>query len=982
MRFLQGRILPLLCICLFLCSMLPVHASAHTTAVPLASQVHTTFDTENGFPSETVYDIAMTSDGLLWFATGNGLVRYDGYDFTLLNRRTEPTFKAMRASVLCAGTDGSLWVGTNGSGLLHYTGGAWTTLTVADGALSDTILDIQQLADGSVAVAVPIGVYLVGADGKPGDAYVLKDHAVLVRDIAGGAQDSIFGVTGDGTVFTLHNGDFSFVTEQLPLSDAFYTAVGACGTRFVLGTEDGKLLLQDTAADGSAYRTIETSLSTVRRITHDAAGNFHIISDSGWGILYADGEYICMEPSGLNGLTAFYCDFQGNYWLGTAQNGAMRRTEGCCQNWNVLRGTPEFSATAVLLDADLLYAGTRTGLQIFREKTGERIENAFTKAAAGQSIHTLYADREGCIWAAGDAWLGCLTSAGAVQVFSVQDGLPRQRINVLLQTENGDLAVGTDDGLCFVRDGKIIYRAGMSDGVLGRITALLQTADGGLLIGTDGNGVFYMYADGSVDAYSTEDGFPAGCVSSIVRDPENSRRIWFSIGSEIVYQDGFQPAIRFTGLPLSGEIADLFFIGDRLWAVTTNGAASVLRTDMFSKRGVLRHETLGRRHGILGAIGAESQNFAAGNLLYLCTVNGLNVVDTTAHQTETPPPRIRFLTAASGRRSFPLQSQTVITGQETDVRFSFSALTYSALNDFTLEYRLVGLETAFTRLEPAAVNQVAYNRLPKGTYTLEVRAVLPNGTVLGDTASVTVVKEASLAEDSAFWWIVTTAAIGLVAVAVLLITAVRRWTLKRRQRRYRDITLQAFSAIANAVDAKDAYTRGHSDRVAKYAVEIARRYGLRPVKIADLYYSALLHDIGKIGIPDRILKKPDSLTPEEYEVIKTHTTIGAGIVKDITAIPHIARGIRDHHERYDGGGYPRGLRGNAISLEGRIIGIADAYDAMASARGYSAPCSPDYIRQEIEAGKGRQFDPKIADILLEMMADGSMEALDTAPQSE
>ncbi|MGN0571185.1 MAG: HD-GYP domain-containing protein [Candidatus Fimenecus sp.] len=213
----------------------------------------------------------------------------------------------------------------------------------------------------------------------------------------------------------------------------------------------------------------------------------------------------------------------------------------------------------------------------------------------------------------------------------------------------------------------------------------------------------------------------------------------------------------------------------------------------------------------------------------------------------------------------------------------------------------------------------------------------------------------------------------LIGIGSLIISGMHTAVLKRRQKRYRDITHQSISAIANAVDAKDPYTRGHSDRVAKYAAEIARRYGLKPLKVSDIYYSALLHDIGKIGIPDEILKKPGKLTKEEYEIIKTHAAIGADIVKDITAIPNIRRGICDHHEWYDGSGYPRGLRGNNISLEGRIIGMADAYDAMASARGYSAPHTQDYILSEIQTGQGKQFDPKIAQIVMQMMADGFFE---------
>lgn len=184
------------------------------------------------------------------------------------------------------------------------------------------------------------------------------------------------------------------------------------------------------------------------------------------------------------------------------------------------------------------------------------------------------------------------------------------------------------------------------------------------------------------------------------------------------------------------------------------------------------------------------------------------------------------------------------------------------------------------------------------------------------------------------------------------------------------ISIQAIMAIANTVDAKDVYTRQHSMRVAKYSREIARRLGWQEEEVANLYNMALLHDIGKIGIPDAILNKPGRLTDEEFAVMKTHTTIGGEILKDITVIENVAGGALYHHERYDGHGYMHGLKGEDIPLFARIICIADSYDAMTSDRAYRKSLPMEVVRGELEKGRNTQFDNSLVDIMMQIIDEG------------
>ncbi len=192
-------------------------------------------------------------------------------------------------------------------------------------------------------------------------------------------------------------------------------------------------------------------------------------------------------------------------------------------------------------------------------------------------------------------------------------------------------------------------------------------------------------------------------------------------------------------------------------------------------------------------------------------------------------------------------------------------------------------------------------------------------------------------------------------------------TIEEERRKAEEISLETILSICNAVEAKDAYTNEHSQRVAYISCMIAQELGWPPEQVDVLHKIALLHDIGKIGVPDSVLKKPERLTDEEYEQMKQHTFIGAEILKELTTLPNVALGAKYHHERYDGTGYPNKLTGEDIPIEARIIGVADAFDAMNSQRIYRELCDMDYVFTELERGRGTQFDPAVVDALLRVI---------------
>ena len=179
-----------------------------------------------------------------------------------------------------------------------------------------------------------------------------------------------------------------------------------------------------------------------------------------------------------------------------------------------------------------------------------------------------------------------------------------------------------------------------------------------------------------------------------------------------------------------------------------------------------------------------------------------------------------------------------------------------------------------------------------------------------------------------------------------------------------NIFLDYIKSIAAALDARDTYTHGHSRRVAEFSIGIGKELGLSEGELEFLELSATIHDIGKIGISESVLQKPGKLTDEEFKIIKSHVVKGSKILEPMSRLRVLMPGVRHHHERYDGRGYPDGLKGDEIHLVARIISVADTYDAMTSSRVYRKSLPKEIAFEEIEKGAGTQFDPKLATLFV------------------
>ncbi len=196
--------------------------------------------------------------------------------------------------------------------------------------------------------------------------------------------------------------------------------------------------------------------------------------------------------------------------------------------------------------------------------------------------------------------------------------------------------------------------------------------------------------------------------------------------------------------------------------------------------------------------------------------------------------------------------------------------------------------------------------------------------------------------------------------------------VQKAARENQELFLSSIRALAAAIDAKDPYTRGHSERVARYSSAIAKEMGLPADEARKVRLSALLHDVGKIGIDDRIIRKPTALTDEEFELMKAHPVKGAAIMETIPQLADIIPGMKYHHEKWEGGGYPDGLKGEQIPMQARIVAVADAFDAMTTTRPYQKAMEVSYVLERLKEMSQKRFDGTVVDALVRSHAKGDL----------
>ncbi|WP_294428261.1 HD domain-containing phosphohydrolase [uncultured Treponema sp.] len=936
------------------------------------SYVQTIYSSDNGLPCGEANDIAQTPDGILWVGTYAGLYRYNGSEF-----RWMKDFNSVRnANCLYVDEEGRLWIGTNDNGLsICINDKIITTLDYDDGLPSNSVRAIVKGADGYYYVGTSIGILVLELNSGLRVCNIIKDVGYTV-DLSADKNGFVSAITSSGELFILNETEVRF-SQSLSANKEIFK----CCTF----DENGILYVGTTKNHIYRYKITEESATLLGKDSCDSLNYINkiyfsenrvfVCADNGIGF-FTDGNpfHIIKTGSFNSSIDNMTIDYQGNYWFTSSRQGLLRISSSSFTNIYGTLGLSSKVVNSVIKWNDALYVGTDKGLDIIKDE--KKISTPLSQMLDNARIRCLIKDSADNLWIC-TYGLGLIKTekSGKFTVFDTTNGNVGNRMRVAVELSDGTIVAGGVRGLSFIRNNKVTKTINYNKGANSAMTlSLMQMKNGTLLAGTDGDGLAIIQNDEIVRILTLDDGLTSDVILRTVQEPEGNGVFIVTSNSLCYMSEDFE--IRplknfpyFNNYDIQANSDGNFFV---------LGSAGIYVVDseaLLSDTEKLQYDLLDSKSGLNSSLTANAWNYSdEDGKLYLSCGTGVYVLDMNNYIFAKLSYHMMVSSINLDGVSFQIErSEPFIINRKTSKIELFPEVVNYTVLDPLVSYWLEGFDKSEIIIPQTQLTKVTYTNLPSGNYTFHI-AVFDKDENIIEQSSYRLIKEKAIYDTTYF-------KVYLLLVSVLAI-AWLTWVLVRNQLQHRlDIQKrqvelakeqvrlgnETILAIAKAVDAKDENTSQHSMRVSEYSVMLARELGFSEAECENLRKAALLHDIGKIGIPDRILNKPGKLDDKEYAIMKSHVTRGAQILKDFTMIEHVHEGTLYHHEKYDGTGYPQGLKGEAIPLYGRIIGVADAFDAMTANRVYRKQLDFDYVLSELKRCRGTQFDPKIADIMLHLI---------------
>ena len=939
--------------------------------------VQSVFSSNNGLPCGEANDIAETNDGLLWIGTYAGLYRYNGREFRWMDG-----FDSVRnVNCLFVDAEGRLWIGTNDKGLSICINERIANVVDEDRGLpSNSVRSIMQSSDGYYYVGTTGSMQILTLNGGLKRLNTLTE--IYYADFsAADERGHVAAVTNNGRLFLMRKGRILSSLQLTGGREIFKSCVFDDEGRLLAGTSASNIYtydISDGGFDEVGVRYYE-GLNSINDLEYLSGGELFICADNGVGYEDLEGTFHRVNTNDFNNsIDNMQVDYQGNLWFASSRLGLLRMAPSAFKDIYSTIGMNSRVVNTVASWQGNYYFGTDKGLDVVDETLRRQVHNALTRQLEGVRIRCMRTDSLGNLWI-------CTYGRGLLEVerdgtshlYNSDNGSFGNRARVVTELRDGTIMAAGDTGISFIRNHRVVQTIGYTNGqITSMILTITELEDGTLLAGTDGDGIAVL-KDYKVSRMITRaDGLSSEVILRTVADPKGE-------GVFIVTSNGL------CFMDTAGEIRSLdnfpYFNNYDLWAKDKNtlyvlssaGIYVVDRDGLLSGQAPLKYDLLDARRGLNSALTANAWNYYDDDgRMFLSCDKGVFVIDTDRYSSGANTYRLMIASVRLDGVSQRVERGSTISISRGTGKVEFlPEIINFTIQDPYVGYYLEGFDSHWTLLSQSALGSIVYTNLPNGEYTFHLAVFDHNQESILEERTYPMVKEKEIYDNH--WFIIYMVTVPMVAVVWLT------WFIGRRQmeRQERELALarqqvqmgnETVVAIAKAVDAKDERTSQHSQRVCIYSLMIARELGMSEKECENLRRAAQMHDIGKIGIPDSILNKPSRLTDEEYAVMKTHTTHGAEILKDFTLIDHVVEGARYHHERFDGKGYPNGLKGEEIPLYGRIIGVADAFDAMTANRVYRKQMDFGYVLGEMRKGRGTQFDPHIVDILLKLIDDGKI----------
>ncbi len=930
------------------------------------------YNGSNGLPTSEANSIVQSEEGFIWIGGYSGLIRYDGNEFYRYD-----SSKGV-ASVVCLFVDSKqrLWIGTNDSGVAMLKGDDFTFYKRVD-EISSSIRSIEEDKNGNIIIATTIGLGYIEND----ELKVVDDPRIrreYVCELVSDGNGLIYGVTNNGDYFTVEDRKikdyYAYQTNGFEPVNTIYPDPENEGKVYI-GSRDSSVFYGDISDTKDKFREIsvapQTTVNCIRRIN----GQTWICADNGIGFFDDEGTYVEILDSPMNNsIDKMITDYEGNLWFTSSRQGVMKIVPNRFTDVSALFGMENLVVNGVCKSGDTFYVATDKGLRAYKTDYSP-VSNAATSLLSSARIRCAKRDRRGVLWFCSYSDLGLVRydpETDKARSYTKSDGLASNRVRMITELKNGDMAVATNGGCNIISNDEVSATYDDKSGISNlEILCIEEGDDGKLLLGSDGGGIYVI--DGNVvSRKGLSDGLKSEVIMRIKNDSENGI-FWIITSNSIAYmKDGAIKTVN--NFPYSNNF-DMYFDDDgKAWILSSNGIYVVKRQDLIND-GDMPYVLYDTKCGLTGITTANSYSFLDGDgTLYIAMSTGVGSVNINA-PTETGADvklAVPFIMADDKYVKTENGGSVRIPSNCKRINIYANALTNS-LNNPRLSYMLEGFDEKPVILNKQDMSYASYTNLRGGEYKFTVSLINTFTGQAEKTVSITIIKEKSLVEQVWFWIIV--GAIVLAAIITAVVFIFRRKTVKllKKQEENKKLINEMTKVFANCIDMKDSYTNGHSTRVAKYTAMFAERLGKSKSEVEEIYNIALLHDIGKISIPDNILNKPGRLTDDEFAVMKSHSQRGYEILKDITIAPGIALGAGYHHEKFDGTGYPKGLKGDDIPEVAQIIAVADAFDAMYSTRPYRKQLPLEQVAAEIKRCSGTQFNPKVVEVFLQLVSEGAFD---------
>ena len=959
---------------LVLCVPLRVATAALHHTLDEFGYLETVYDNSNGLDSSAANDVVQTRDGFVWIGTYNGLTRYDGSSFY----QYPVSSGIYSVANLYVSNKDELYVGTNDSGIAMYKEGKFQFWQLKDGLSSNTIRDITENSKGLMFIGTTEGLSFKDRDNyitREGDTRLANKY---IKELHPAPGNRVCGLTQNGDMFVYQGRDlesffpadtFSFGNVVAVEPDVFSENQYWVGTT---GDKVAQISIENGTVRVLKLLTME-GRHTVNDILLRPDGILLIATENGVGYFdMLDNFHVIDKMQFNNSVDNIMVDYEGNMWFSSSRMGVAKLTSNSFRNLFAIAGISPRVVNSVLKHQGITYVATDRGLVTL--KGDKPIATPISELLKTTRTRHVIVDSKGNLWIATYSKMGLLKynpETGAMRGFTRREGLPHERSRVIMESSDGSIYVGTRDGLALIRNDKVEKTFTTKNGLSNPQVLCLLEHKGNIYVGTDGGGINLIRDDHIVYNLDQQDGLRAGVILRMATDPETGG-MWISTGNSIAhFKDGELTTIA--NFPSTNNF-DFIFTQNGEMLVTCNQGIYVTRSSKLLKDGSYDY-VLSQRDGLSGALTANSFNYIENNeKLYLCLQNGLCQLNLDSLEQSSGLKKFCVPSINIDGVDYPLDEDKPLQISSDATRITYKAYVLTnSLNNVILSSYLEGFDKKIEKVSRFDNKERTYTNLAGGTYKLHVGIYDQRTGKLSQEKVYTLIKEKKLSEYPAFVLLPLTIFVGLLFGGYRLYMRRRLQRIQEKQRETEEFLDQVISSFAKAIDLKDHYTRGHSARVAQYSRQIAEAMGWSKERVDNLYRVALLHDVGKVVIPDEILNKRGTLTDAEYAKMKEHTDIGSAILEEISQFPLIAVGAKCHHERFDGRGYGHQLTGKEIPLEARIIAVADTFDAMNSTRVYRPHLSREKILSELEHAKNTQLDGEIVEFLLQLIHEGKVE---------